>query len=360
MAHDFAMLACAAPRVVLSCPRRRDGAPTVPARWLVRLEAFLKGTACACPASGRGLGAPARPAGRRPRAGAPPRPCPPRSARPRRLSVTEIETWLRDPYGIYARHVLGLRALEPLEQAADERGLRHRRARRHRRMDRPRCRTRYPADAAALLRAEMDAALAGRPLRPALAAWWRPRLPASPTGRPNTERERRRNAQPDAGAAVEVPGVDGAGPGRRSRWRRGPTGSSCGRTGRWPSWTTRPAWCPTATTWRPGSRRSCRWRRRWSPPAPSARPDGPAAELAYWRLTGGYVAGEVDALFKRDPDATAARRRGAASSWRAWSPRSTTRTRPTCPQPHPGRRAALLRLRAAGPGGRMGAAEDEG
>ena len=51
MAHDFAMLACAAPRVVLSCPRRRDGAPAVPARWLVRLEALLQGYGTALPRS---------------------------------------------------------------------------------------------------------------------------------------------------------------------------------------------------------------------------------------------------------------------------------------------------------------------
>jgi len=50
MAHDFAMLTSAAPQVVLSCPRRRDGAPTVPARWLVRLEAFLEGHVATLPA----------------------------------------------------------------------------------------------------------------------------------------------------------------------------------------------------------------------------------------------------------------------------------------------------------------------
>ena len=37
------LAACAAPQAVLSCPRRRDGAPAVPARWLVRLDAFLPG-----------------------------------------------------------------------------------------------------------------------------------------------------------------------------------------------------------------------------------------------------------------------------------------------------------------------------
>ena len=39
-----------------------------------------------------------------------PRPRPPLAARPRQLSVTRIETLIRDPYAIYARHVLKLRA----------------------------------------------------------------------------------------------------------------------------------------------------------------------------------------------------------------------------------------------------------
>jgi ATP-dependent helicase/nuclease subunit B len=52
----------------------------------------------------------------------PPAPCPPVTARPRQLSVTQIETWLRDPYAVYARHILRLRALDPLNaepEAAD-------------------------------------------------------------------------------------------------------------------------------------------------------------------------------------------------------------------------------------------------
>ena len=42
--------------------------------------------------------------------------------RPRQLSVTRIETWIRDPYAIYARYILGLRRLdlpgEPVEAMA--------------------------------------------------------------------------------------------------------------------------------------------------------------------------------------------------------------------------------------------------
>jgi ATP-dependent helicase/nuclease subunit B len=49
------------------------------------------------------------------RSSPPAAPCPPLSARPRKLSVTQIETWLGDPYAIYARHILGLTALDELD-----------------------------------------------------------------------------------------------------------------------------------------------------------------------------------------------------------------------------------------------------
>ena len=55
----------------------------------------------------------------------PPRPCPPVAARPRQLSATQIETLIRDPYAVYARHVLALRALDPIDAdpGAADRGL---------------------------------------------------------------------------------------------------------------------------------------------------------------------------------------------------------------------------------------------
>ncbi len=53
-----------------------------------------------------------------------PEPRPPLAARPKGLSVTEIEHWLRDPYTIYAKHILRLRPLDPVdaEPGAAERG----------------------------------------------------------------------------------------------------------------------------------------------------------------------------------------------------------------------------------------------
>jgi ATP-dependent helicase/nuclease subunit B len=41
--------------------------------------------------------------------------------RPRTLSVTEIETLMRSPYDVYAKHVLGLRPLDPLGETPDAR-----------------------------------------------------------------------------------------------------------------------------------------------------------------------------------------------------------------------------------------------
>ncbi len=45
-----------------------------------------------------------------------PEPRPPRDARPLRLSVTEIEHWLRDPYTIYAKHILELAQLDQVDE----------------------------------------------------------------------------------------------------------------------------------------------------------------------------------------------------------------------------------------------------
>ena len=53
-----------------------------------------------------------------------PAPEPPRAARPLKLSVTAIEDWLRDPYTIYARHILRLQPLDPVDMplSAADRG----------------------------------------------------------------------------------------------------------------------------------------------------------------------------------------------------------------------------------------------
>jgi ATP-dependent helicase/nuclease subunit B len=48
-----------------------------------------------------------------------PAPRPPVAARPRRLSATDVERLIRDPYAIYAKRVLRLRRLDPVDAAID-------------------------------------------------------------------------------------------------------------------------------------------------------------------------------------------------------------------------------------------------
>ena len=53
-----------------------------------------------------------------------PAPKPPRETRPLKLSVTAIEDWLRDPYTIYAKYILRLDPLDPVDMplSAADRG----------------------------------------------------------------------------------------------------------------------------------------------------------------------------------------------------------------------------------------------
>ena len=121
-AHDFAQ-AFSAPEVVMTRALRVDGVPTVPSRWLKKLDTILTGTgagdylfpsdqwlhwqaALDAPASQTRIG--------------PASFSPPLEARPRRLSVTQVETWMRDPYAIYARHILGLQELAELDAPPDQ------------------------------------------------------------------------------------------------------------------------------------------------------------------------------------------------------------------------------------------------
>lgn len=119
-AHDFAQSLCAN-QVILTRSLRVDGTPTVPSRWLQRMNTVTK--ACGFDQSifqnQKPLLAIAKeldisketiPPLRRPE------PRPPVSARPRELSVTKVETWLHDPYSIYARYILKFRPLDDLEQ----------------------------------------------------------------------------------------------------------------------------------------------------------------------------------------------------------------------------------------------------
>ncbi|WP_313412499.1 double-strand break repair protein AddB, partial [Rhodospirillum rubrum] len=121
-AHDVSQALCA-PEVAITRALRVEGTPTVPSRWLTRLDAVIGATGLDkewAKARQRGdrLLALARsleqPQGERKPCPAP-EPRPPLADRPRRLSVTRIETWMRDPYALYAQFILGLSELDPLE-----------------------------------------------------------------------------------------------------------------------------------------------------------------------------------------------------------------------------------------------------
>ena len=129
-AHDFQQ-AIAAPEALLTRAVRDDEAETVPSRWLNRLTFLLRGLGpsgadalAAMQARGQhwldlahALDRPDRPDPAAPR----PSPQPPLARRPAALSVTAITTLIRDPYAIYARHVLRLVPVAPLVPQADAR-----------------------------------------------------------------------------------------------------------------------------------------------------------------------------------------------------------------------------------------------
>jgi ATP-dependent helicase/nuclease subunit B len=116
-AHDFATLA-AGPRVMLTRSTKTEGAPTIPSRWVQRLIQLTRGLGLEDALNPKTNYLGFHHALEEPEAILrikPPAPKPPVKARPRKLSVTEIETWLRDPYAIYARRILKLDPLDPLD-----------------------------------------------------------------------------------------------------------------------------------------------------------------------------------------------------------------------------------------------------
>jgi ATP-dependent helicase/nuclease subunit B len=113
-AHDFAQLANA-PDVVLTRALRRDGSPTLASRWLWRLQTLAKGAGrTLTPDEAPIAWAQALDAPTAPRNPIVPQPRPPAHARIKRISVTQVETLIRDPYALYARRILGLNVLDPI------------------------------------------------------------------------------------------------------------------------------------------------------------------------------------------------------------------------------------------------------
>lgn len=120
-AHDFVQGFCA-PRVAITRSLKSGGAHTIPARWLQRLSTVLEAAGLSPSAI---TSHPARQWAQKieeqseftPQTR--PAPKPPTHLRPREISATNIETWLKDPYTIYAKYVLNLKPIDPLEKQAD-------------------------------------------------------------------------------------------------------------------------------------------------------------------------------------------------------------------------------------------------
>jgi ATP-dependent helicase/nuclease subunit B len=110
-AHDFAS-ALGAPRVLITRARRDSRSPTVASRLWLRLQAMTGGLArdirlerlaASLDDPGKAL-----PVGR-------PRPSPPVDKRPKRIPVTAVDRLKADPFAFYAKAVLRLRQLEPVD-----------------------------------------------------------------------------------------------------------------------------------------------------------------------------------------------------------------------------------------------------
>ena len=132
MAYDFISHFCS-PNVIITRSEKENGTLANCSRWLLRLDAvlealelkafFAKNLAKAQkwhqysvlidkPDTIKAI--------------MPPAPCPPLNSRPRSLAVTGVETLMRDPYAVYAKHILRLKALDAInaEAGANEFGSR--------------------------------------------------------------------------------------------------------------------------------------------------------------------------------------------------------------------------------------------
>ena len=116
-AHDFAQL-LGAEDVILTHATKVGGAPSVASRFLHRMKAIAKPKIWDA-ALARGAHyvhcAESLDHPDRVEPIAQPAPKPPLALRPLQMSVTEIEDWLRDPYTIFAKRILKLTPLDPVD-----------------------------------------------------------------------------------------------------------------------------------------------------------------------------------------------------------------------------------------------------
>lgn len=211
-AHDFTAL-IGAPEVYLTRAKKIDGVPTVRSRWLMRFEALLIGLDLKdawMPLKPWTAWARLRDAiGERIQIVAP-EPRPPVGARPRKIGVSRVETWLANPYAIYASRILRLEKLPELGASPDAAlrgGLIHEAL--------SRFGERYPdtlpADVAGTLIAIAGEILTDYSGDPRVAAFWLPRFDRFAQWFGDTEPGRRSGmsdtiAEVDGDMIIEAPG----------------------------------------------------------------------------------------------------------------------------------------------------------
>jgi ATP-dependent helicase/nuclease subunit B len=203
-AHIFTSL-LGVTKVYLTRAAKIDGVPTVPSRWLLRLQALLAGVGHAAQADQpwlawarerNALAGPARPV----RA---PEPRPALALRPRQLSATTIERWIANPYAVFAERILGLESLPAMGRPLDA-ALRGQIV--HEALGRfvQRFPDQLPEDIRAELVAFAKAALEELSGSPRVAAFWAPRFDRFAEWFADTERARR------AGVKQTLAEVEGA------------------------------------------------------------------------------------------------------------------------------------------------------
>jgi ATP-dependent helicase/nuclease subunit B len=122
-AHDMSQV-LGSSKVYLTRAAKIDGVPSVPSRWLLRMQALCKGAELASylqpSVHENWLSlARSRDALNTSQKISRPNPAPPLASRPRRLAVTRIEQWITNPYAIFARHILKLDPLPELGREPD-------------------------------------------------------------------------------------------------------------------------------------------------------------------------------------------------------------------------------------------------
>ncbi len=190
-AHIFTSL-IGASQAYLTRAAKIDGVPTVASRWILRLQALTRGIGgqaggdppwLAWARERNALAGPARPV----RA---PEPRPALLLRPRQMSATSIETWIANPYAIFAQRILRLEVLPALGRQPDA-ALRGQIV--HEALNRfaQRFPDHLPDDICAELAAIAEAALKELAASPRVAAFWAPRFARFAQWFADTERTRR-------------------------------------------------------------------------------------------------------------------------------------------------------------------------